>query len=95
MDIGFIWDEDKYQEVQSKHGVQFYEVVSAFDDPNGYETPDSTVHEDRWVLVGMTASGRVLAIVFSDEDMPIYRLITAFDAEGKLLDEYYKRRNGI
>ena len=92
MDIGFIWAEDKYQEVQSKHGVQFYEVVSAFDDPNGYEIPDSTVYEDRWVLVGMTASGRVLAIVFSDEDVPIYRLITAFDAEGKLLDEYYRRR---
>ena len=70
----------------------FYEVVSAFDDPNGYEIPDSTVYEDRWVLVGMTASGRVLAIVFSDEDVPIYRLITAFDAEGKLLDEYYRRR---
>ena len=95
MDIGFIWDEDKYKEVQSKHGVQFYEVVSAFDDPNGYEIPDSTVYEDRWVLVGMTASGRVLAIVFSDEDVPIYRLITAFDAEGKLLDEYYRRRDGI
>ena len=95
MDIGFIWDEDKYQDVQRRHGVQFYEVVSAFDDPNGYEVPDSTVHEDRWVLVGMTASGRVLAIVFSDEDVPIYRLITAFDAEGKLLDEYYRRRNGI
>ena len=92
MDIGFIWAEDKYQEVQSKHGVQFYEVVSAFDDPNGYETPGSAVHEDRWVLVGLTTSGRVLAIVFSDEDVPIYRLITAFDAEGELLDEYYRRR---
>ena len=95
MDIRFIWEDNKYKEVQSKHGVQFYEVVSAFDDPNGYETPDSTVHEDRWILVGMTASGRVLAIVFSDEELPIYRLITAFDAERKLSDEYYRRRNGI
>ena len=25
-----------------------------------------------------------MAIVFSDEDVPIYRLITAFDAEGKI-----------
>ena len=37
MDIGFIWDEDKYKEVQRRHGVQFYEVVSAFYDLNGYE----------------------------------------------------------
>ena len=95
MDIGFIWDEDKYQEVQRKHNVQFHEVVAAFDDPDGYEIADPRGHEDRWVLVGMTAGGRVLAIVFSDEDVPIYRLITAFEAEGRLLDEYDSRRNGI
>ena len=64
MDIGFIWDEDKYQDVQRRHSVQFYEVVSAFDDPNGYEILDPTIHEDRWILVEITAGGRILAIVF-------------------------------
>jgi len=39
MDIGFVWDETKYQEVRQKHHLQFYEVVSAFDAPNGYEVP--------------------------------------------------------
>ena len=91
MDIGFIWDEDKYQEVQEKHRVQFYEAVSAFDDPDGYETADPAGHEDRWIRIGETASGRVLAIVCSEEDLPLYRFITAFDAEGRLLDEYYTR----
>ena len=95
MDIGFIWEEDKYKEVQRKHNVQFHEVVSAFDDPNGYEILDPTAHEDRWILVGRTVGGRILAIVFSDEELPIHRLITAFDAERKLSDEYYRRRNGI
>ena len=66
MDIGFIWDEDKYQEVQRRHDVQFYEVVSTFDDPNGYEIVDPTGYEDRWMLVGKTANNRVLAIVFSE-----------------------------
>ena len=56
---------------------------------------DPSVHDDRWILVAITASGRILTIVFSDEDVPIYRLITAFEAEGRLLDEYYRRRNGI
>ena len=83
MDIGFIWDEDKYQEAQKKHEVQFYEAVSAFDDPAG--------HGDRWIRIGVTASGRVLAIVCSEEDLPLYRFITAFDAEGRWLDEYYTR----
>ena len=31
MDIGFIWDEDKYQDIQKRYDIQFYEVVSAFD----------------------------------------------------------------
>ena len=92
MDIGFVWDEDKYQDVQRKHKVQLYEVVSAFDNPDGYEAPDPAGHEDRWVCVGETAQGRVLAIIYSEEDLPLYRLITAFDAEGRWLDEYYNRR---
>ena len=95
MDIGFIWAEDKYKEVQSKHGVQFYEVVSAFDDPHGYEIDDPAGHEDRRLWIGITVGGRVLAIVFSEEDLPLYRLITAFDAGRRLSDEYYRRRNGI
>ena len=95
MDIGFIWDEDKYQDVQRKHNVQFYEVVSAFDDPNGYEIVDPAGHDVRWMWIGITAAGRILAIVFSDEELPIHRLITAFDAERRWIDEYYRRRNGI
>ena len=91
MDIGFIWDEGKYQEVQKKHQVQFYEAVSAFDDPKGYEDSDPTGHEDRWIWIGGTASGRVLFIVYSEENLPLYRFIAAFDAEGRWLDEYYTR----
>ena len=91
MDIGFIWDNDKYREVQRKHRVQFYEVVSAFDDLNGYGYMDLDGHSGRWTWVGTTAGNRILAIIYSDEDLPIYRLITAFEAGRELLDEYYRR----
>ena len=90
MDTGFIWDEDKYKEVQLKHNVKFYEVVAAFDDPHGYEIDDPAGHEDRRMRIGITAGGRVLAIVYSEEDLPIYRLITAFDAERRWINEYHK-----
>ena len=83
MDIGFIWDEDKYQEVQREHNVQFYEVVSTFDDPQG--------NEDRWMLVAKTFNGRILSIICLDEEAPLHRLITAFDAEGRFSDEYDRR----
>ena len=92
MDIGFVWDEDKYQEVQQRHHVQFDEAVSAFDDPNGYEIADPTGHEGRWMWVGSTAGGRIVAVFYSEEELPLYRLITAFDAEGRWLDEY---RDGV
>ena len=45
MDVGFVWDETKYQAVVSEHDVKFYEVVAAFDDPAGYEIDDQHEYE--------------------------------------------------
>ena len=56
MDIGFVWDADKYDEVQRKHNVLFYEVVSAFDDTHGFDAPDPQEHPDRWMYVGKTVT---------------------------------------
>ena len=89
-----MWDVEKYQKVQAEHRVQFYEVVSAFDDPDGYEITNSAGHEDRCLWVGRTVAGRVLAVVYSVEKLPLYRLITAFEAEGRLLFEY-RARTGV
>ncbi len=91
MDIGFVWDDEKYQEVQRKHRIQFYEVVSAFDDKNGYDAPDPQRHPDRWMFVGKTVTNRVLVIIYIAEGEEMYRLITAYEAEGEVLNEYYKK----
>ncbi len=91
MDIGFVWDETKYQAAIEKHNIRFHEVVSAFDDPLGYETLDPSGYEERWVWVGQTHGARILAIVYSEEELPLYRIITAFDAVRRWLDEYYQR----
>ncbi len=91
MDIGFVWDEDKYLQVQTEHDVQFYEVVAACYDPNRYEIPDPQGHNDRWMLIGKTPNGRILSVIYSEEDAPLQRLITAFDAGQRYSDEYYKR----
>lgn len=88
MDIGFVWDEDKYEQVVTNHQVRFYEVVSAFDDPNGYEVPDPAGHAERWMWVGKAVHERVLAVICSEEELPLYRVITAFDAEGSWRDVY-------
>jgi len=91
MDIGFVWDETKYQAVRKTNNVQFYEVVSAFNGPNGFEAPDPSGYTDRWLWVGQTHENRVLSIIYSEEDLPLYRIITAFEAEGRWLHEYQRR----
>ena len=91
MDIGFIWDEDKYQEVQRKHSVQFYEVVSAFDDPDVQVVPDPQGNEDRWMLVAKTFNGRILSIICSDEDAPLHRLKE--DTTGKAFKHRTEKAN--
>lgn len=92
MDIGFVWDENKYQNVVKKHKVRFYEVVSAFDDPDGFEVPDPTGHGDRWFWVGRTHLDRLLAIVYSEQDLPLLRIITAYNAVGRWNNEYYEKQ---
>jgi uncharacterized protein len=88
MDIGFVWDESKYRRVVADHHVRFHEVVAAFEDENGFEVPDPAGHADRWLWVGKSSDGRVLVVIYSEQELPLYRLITAFDAEGAWKDEY-------
>lgn len=88
MDVGFLWDEDKYELVRREHNVAFHEVVSCFDDERVLEVDDPQGHPDRFMLVAETAARRVLQVVVSEQDLPIYRIITAFDAAKAWLDEY-------
>jgi len=88
MDTGFFWDEMKRRQVFKEHDVNFYEVVSAFDDQRGLDLPDPQHHEDRYLLVGYTVTARILVIVYEALDEAIYRIITAFDAEGAYRHAY-------
>lgn len=46
---------------------------------------------DGWMWVGKTVQDRILVVIYSEEELPLYRLITAFDAEGKWLNAYKQR----
>ena len=91
MDIGFVWNADKYQKVRRKHNVQFYEVVSAFDDPHGYDGPDPQGHPNRWMFIGKTVTDRVLVIIYIAEGEEYHRLITAYEANTEIRNGYYRR----
>ena len=92
MDSGFVWDEEKYELVKSKHDVCFWEVVSAFDDLRFCEQPHDE-YEDRMIAVAKTVNDRVLLVIYSDEDLPLFRLITAYDAPAYWLEVYNEQRD--
>jgi len=93
MDVGYVWDEDKYDRVRDKHGVVFSEVVDIFADEHAVYAPDPQGHVSRRMVVGQTRSGRILQVIFNDqEDAPLARIITAFDANQRRQDEYVRHR---
>ena len=82
-DMGYLWDEVKYQKVQEEHALDIREVVTAYEDEMALIECDPQGHEDRWLVVGQSHTNRILCVVYSDIELPIVRLITAFDASEK------------
>jgi uncharacterized DUF497 family protein len=74
----FEWDPQKARANRAKHGVSFEEAMGAFLDPLSITIldPDHSGREDRFVLVGQSSSGRLLAVVHTDRGDAI-RLISA------------------
>lgn len=76
----FDWDDAKARENLRKHGVSFEEARTAFSDDQAIllPDPDHSIEEDRFVLIGLSATLRVLTVVHgyrqSDE---VIRLISA------------------
>jgi uncharacterized protein len=74
----FEWDEQKAADNAQKHGVTFEEASTAFGDPLSVtiDDPDHSEAEDRFVLLGMSHTGRLVVVVHTDRDDHI-RLIRA------------------
>jgi uncharacterized DUF497 family protein len=64
MELVFEWDERKNRANRRKHGVSFEEARSAFLDENARVVPDPehSEEEDRFVLLGLSASLRILLV---------------------------------
>ncbi len=74
----FEWDHDKAAANFVKHRIDFDEAGTTFDDPYLVETFDDA-HSDvepRRLAVGRSASGRLLAVVYTERGDKI-RLISA------------------
>lgn len=71
----FEWDEAKARTNERKHGVSFAEAMGAFLDPRGFTAPDKE-HPERFILIGMSRSLRLLFVVSAEVGERI-RIISA------------------
>lgn len=78
--IKFAWDSAKAASNAKKHGISFEEAKTVFDDDNArlIADPDHSDGEERFVLLGMSYTLKVLTVVhcYMDEESTI-RIISA------------------
>lgn len=74
----FAWDPTKAAGNLSKHGVDFREAATVFDDPLSMTFPDTdhSVGEQRYVIIGISARNRILVVAHSDNG-EVVRIISA------------------
>jgi len=78
MALEFEWDEEKAAHNLEKHDVSFEEAATVFQDPNApiFDDEEHSEEELREIIVGYSANGRVLLVVFTEREQAI-RLISA------------------
>lgn len=82
-ELKFEWDERKNRSNQKKHGVSFHEAKSVFTDEFGrlIPDPDHSVHEERFILMGMSSQCRMLIVCHCERNADSIRIISARKAE--------------
>ncbi|NMG47287.1 BrnT family toxin [Azoarcus communis] len=90
-ELHFDWDERKATANVKKHGVSFEEAKSAFYDEHAklIDDPDHSENEDRFVLLGLSTTLRLLVVCHCYRgDDGIIRIISARKATTKEIKAY-------
>jgi uncharacterized DUF497 family protein len=76
--VKFTWDPAKAAENLRKHGVNFREAATVFDDPLSTTFPDAdhSSGEQRFLIIGLSAFQRILVVSHTDTGDTI-RIISA------------------
>ena len=87
----FEWDDAKNRSNRRKHGISFEEARTAFLDENArvVPDPDHSDDEERFVLLGLSISLRVLLVChcYRKQD-EVVRIISARKAERDEIRQY-------
>ena len=87
--LRFVWDREKAAANVRKHGVSFDEAATAFGDPLSIAVtdPEHSVGEERWLLLGQSATGRLLVVAHTEHRDEI-RIISARPATRRERQNY-------
>jgi uncharacterized protein len=91
--VNLEWDPKKADANLQAHGVSFAEAATVLTDDYALsrEDPDS-FEEQRFVSLGMSATGALLVVVYTHREPDIYRLISAWKANKPQRKLYEKGR---
>jgi hypothetical protein len=91
-EIRFEWDPRKARANERKHGISFEEAQTVFSDEQGLlrDDPESR-SEERFVLLGLSASLRLLVVVHALRSNDVIRIISARRASRFETREYENR----
>jgi uncharacterized DUF497 family protein len=93
-DISFEWDENKSALNKKKHGISFKEAQTVFSDENALliHDPDHSQEEDRFILLGLSSSIRILVVCHCyHKNHDVIRIISARKATRSEQKQYWER----
>lgn len=94
--ITFVWDESKSKNNYRKHGVTFEEAKTVFADEYArlISDPDHSQKEDRFLLLGLSHSVRLLMVCHCyREEGEVIRIVSARKADKQESRQYKGFRN--
>jgi len=77
----FEWDPPKAGKGLREHHIAFEEAVTVFDDDNAIEELDPDPDEERFKIMGRTATGRMVVVVYTERGEDTIRIISARKAK--------------
>ncbi len=87
------WDPAKAAANLQAHGVMFGEAATVLSDDYALTRDDPDAQgEQRFVSLGMSATGALLVVVYTHRDPDIYRLISSWKANKPQRTMYEKNR---
>ncbi|MEH2180840.1 BrnT family toxin [Nostoc sp.] len=73
MELRFEWHEKKAKENLKKHGINFEEAKTVFNDPFSITItdPDHSIEEKRYIDIGLSLRGELLVVVYTERQSNI------------------------